>query len=281
MTGDCLRAEIAKLRRRPAVWVLGGVYAGVVLLFNYLLIYVLVSTGALADQAGQGFDEQEILATLLPAEFDGAVVSSAVSFGAAIALILGALAVGSEYSWGTVKTVAVQRPGRGAIAAGRIGSVGLVTLLYALVALVVAGASSAVVAALEDAPLTTAPVADVVLAVGAAWLVLLVWAGLGMALATLFRGTGLAIGLGLVWALVVESLAAAIPLPEDVGEVVSSVLLGTNGNALAAFFGDQGAGFAATPGPANSPGVAALVLAGYLVVFIALVVVPFQRRDIA
>lgn len=280
MTAACIAAELAKLRRRPAVWVLGGVYAAVVLLFNYLIIYLLVSTGALEEQGATGLDEQQILDTLLPAQFDAALVSTAVSFGSAIALILGALAVGSEYGWGTVKTVAVQRPGRGAIAVGRLVSVTIVSLLYTLIALGVVVAASAIVGALEGGSLAAPPPGDVVLAVGAAWLVLSVWAGLGMALATLFRGTGLAIGIGLVWALVVESLAAAIPLPGDVGDAVASALLGTNGNALAGYFGEAAEGFGA-PVTANSPEVAAVVLVAYLIVFAALVIVPFRRREIA
>lgn len=280
MIGACIAAELAKLRRRPAVWVLGGVYAAVVLLFNYLIVYVLVSTGALDEQGATGLDQQQILDSLLPAQFDSALVSTAVSLGSAVALILGALAVGSEYGWGTVKTVAVQRPGRGAIATGRLVSVTVVTLVYTLVALAVAVLASAVVGVVEGGSLAAPPVGDVLLAFGAAWLVLSVWAGLGMALATLFRGTGLAIGLGLVWALVIESLAATIPLPGDIGDAVASALLGTNGNALASYFGESADTFGA-PVTANSPEVAALVLLAYLAVFALLIIVPFRRREIA
>jgi ABC-type transport system involved in multi-copper enzyme maturation permease subunit len=274
---DCIRAELLKLRRRPATWVLAGVYVIAVLVFNYLFLYLLIRSGQM-EQAGGAVDADQVLLDLLPTGLTSAVVSSAASFGASVALILGALAVGSEYGWGTVKTVAVQRPGRGAIAVGRLASVAVVALGYALVAAVTAIVASFAIGALESADLAPPPAVELIASVGSAWLLLTVWATLGMALATLFRGTGLAIGLGLVWALVVESLAASFPLPGRAGDLVGRVLLGANGNALAGAFGDVSA--FGVPEPLNTPQQALLALGLYLLLFTALVVVPFLRREI-
>lgn len=278
MIMDCLRAELFKLSRRPATFVLAGIYAATVMLFNYFIFYLLIRSGQL-EEAGPGINPEEILSGLLPSQFTAGLVSTAASFGASVALILGALAVGSEYGWGTVKTVAVQRPGRGAIVAGRVASVTVITLAYTLVATVTALISSYVIALLESRTSTLPPLDEVLLAVGAAWLLLTVWAALGMALATLFRGSGLAIGIGLVWALVVESLASSLPLPGRIGDVLSRVLLGPNGNALSSYFGDAAA-FGA-PEPVNTPAQAVLALGIYLVVFALVTTVPFLRREIA
>ena len=278
MLAASMTAELFKLRRRPATWVLLGVYAIAVLLLNYLLLYILIRTGQF-EEAGPGVDVRQVRDGLLPAAVPSSVVSSAASFGAPVALILGALFVGSEYSWGTVKTIAVQRPARTTIAVGQLLSVTLIVLLYAIVATITAVVASLVVAALESQSAAAPPLGEVVAATGAAWLVLIVWAALGMALATVFRGTGLAIGLGLVWALVVESIAASLPLPGRIGDVLGRVLLGTNSNALAAGFGDVSP--FGTPPPVNEPWQAALTLAAYLVLFAVLVVIPFQRREIS
>ena len=279
MIVDCIRAELYKLVRRPATWVLGGIYAASVLLFNYLILYLLVESGQM-EQAGAAVDPEQVIAGLLPGQFTAGTVSSAASFGASVALILGALAIGSEYTWGTVKTVAVQRPGRGAIVAGRMGAVTVIALAYTVLALVMALAASEVIALLESRAATLPGIGEIALAAGASWLLLTVWAGLGMALATLFRGTGLAIGIGLVWALVVESLAASFPLPGDVGRALARVLLGTNGNALAAHFSDGVAAFGPAE-PVNTAAQAAVALGIYLVVFALVITVPFLRRDIA
>lgn len=278
MIVDCVRAELLKLRRRPSTWILGGVYAAVVVLFNYLILYLLLRSGQL-DQAGSGINPDEVLAGLLPASFTGGMVGSAAGFGSAIALIFGALMIGSEYNWRTVKTIAVQRPSRMAISLGRLVSAALVMVAFTVIALLSAVVASLLIAVLESGATTFPSLTRMLGGVGATWLLLVVWAGLGMALATLFRGTGLAIGLGLVWALIVESLASSFPLPGRVGEILARVLLGTNGAALSSAFADT-ASFGAPPA-VNTPWQAVLALTIYLVIFAVVTVVPYLRREIA
>lgn len=278
MIVDCVRAELFKLRRRPATWVLSGIYVLVVLLFNYVFLYALVRSGQM-EQAAPGQNGEELIASLLPDHLGVSIVQSGASFGAAIALILGALAVGNEYSWGTVKTVATQRPGRGVIATGRMLSLAIVTLMLSVLAGLASAAASFGIAAAESADASAPGLGTLVLAVGAAWLLLCVWAALGAGLATLFRGTGLAIGIGLVWLLVVESLFGALPLPERASEVVGRILIGPNATSLASGFGELST-FGGVGAPPATATQAAIALGIYLVVFTAVAVVPYMTREI-
>ena len=54
-------------------------------------------------------EEEQVLASTLPSDLVANLISGLPVFAGAIALILGALAVGSEYGWGTLKTVLTQR----------------------------------------------------------------------------------------------------------------------------------------------------------------------------
>lgn len=278
MIASCTRAELMKLRRRPAVWVLGLVAVLATLLFGYLLLYALVATQAV-EQAGAGVEADDLIPTLLPERMAVTAVTSASSFGAGVAVVLGALVVGSEYAWGTVRTVATQGPSRGAIAVGRLAALAVVTFILAAAILGVSAGASALVAVLESAAVSFPAPLVLLAALGACWLVLAVWAVLGAGLATLFRSSGLAIGIGLAWALLVESIVGVLPLPESIGEVVGRVLLGSNATALATGFGELSAFGGVTPPPAT-PVQAAVALGAWLLVFAVVAVVPFTRREI-
>ena len=63
----------------------------------------------------------------------------------------------------------------------------------------------------------------------AGWLVLAVWAAVGVLLGTLTCGTSLAIGVGILYALVVEGLVGALAASVGVLEPVGEVLLRADG----------------------------------------------------
>ncbi len=106
-----------------------------------------------------------------------------------------------------------------------------------------------------------------------------VWSSLGFALAVLFRGTPLAIGLGLAYALAVENAIAALPIESDAFEDFRRVTLGENTTSVSAYFGSPPQAFGA-PEPLMEPGWAALILAAYTVGFILLAAFFFRRRDV-
>ena len=92
------QAEILKLRKRPATWVLLGVALALTQLFGYLLPY---SSWVTSDQNFQteGMDPQAVLAGTLPGELVPTSLGGFPVFAGALALILGALAAGSRPGW--------------------------------------------------------------------------------------------------------------------------------------------------------------------------------------
>src|SRR3954469_23996360 len=129
------RAELLRLRKRTALWLT----IGVSLLLNLLFIYVFnyVSYRSSGDSGiSEGVSKQVLLERMLPAAIPSSGVAGMPMFAGALVLILGALMAGSGYGWGTVKTVALQGPGRltsltGSLAALLTAVVGLVVALFA------------------------------------------------------------------------------------------------------------------------------------------------------
>ena len=60
---------------------------------------------------------RQLLASTLPDQLVANMLGGFPVFAGALALVFGALVFGSEYGWGTVKTLLTQRPGRGAVLA--------------------------------------------------------------------------------------------------------------------------------------------------------------------
>lgn len=270
------RAELLKLRKRPAFWILASLLVATFVLFGYLFAYLFL----VAEVGGEvAAGEESFLPNLLPEQFVATTLSNLAGFGGAFALILGALVVGSEYGWRTLKTIATQRPSRLALAGGKLGGVAVLVLALALACLLVALLASLAVARIENEPVALPSAAALVGGIGASWLVLMVWTSLGMLLAVLFRGTGLAIGLGLVYVLLVEQLVLSLPLPQNVSDVFAATMIGPNAVALADGFGEL-----VLTGVELEPvgaGQAFLVLGAYLLAAVGVSAWVFQRREIA
>ncbi|MGI8691551.1 MAG: ABC transporter permease [Geodermatophilaceae bacterium] len=268
-------AELLKLRKRPAAWVLGGVWLTMLVTFAYLLPYFAAPDG---DGPGGG-----LITDLLPASIVGNTVGGYALFGGALVMILGALVAGSEYGWGSLKTVLTQRPGRFSVFGGTVAALAVILFAAVLISFAVSAGASAAIASAESLPIAWPAVGDIVQGIAAGWLVLLMWCLFGLLLGTLTRGTALAIGLGLVWALVVENLIRASANALDWLDAVQRVLPGVNAGSLVAALGARG-----IEDGEGTPGVAAIVsgtqgtvvVAVLLVAFAAVAAVLVQRRDV-
>ena len=285
--GASFSAELLKLRKRPATWILALVFVAIVLLLGYGLTYSFVANPPPPPeemppemQAQQEeFSEQQLNA-LLPENMLSNLFGSVFGIGGALALILGALAAGSEYGWGTLKDVLTQGPGRLGILFGKLAALGLFLLLFVVLALAAAALGSFAVARLEEAAVEWPPVGELLRGLGAGALILVVWGVLGFALAVLFRGTALAIGLGLAYALAVENVITSLPIEGDAFENVRRATLGENTLGLSNYFGSPfPPGFGA-PEPLVEPGRAVLVLSAYAVFFVVLATLLLWRRDV-
>jgi ABC-2 type transport system permease protein len=116
---------------------------------------------------------------------------------------------------------------------------------------------------------------------GAGAVILAVWAALGVFLATLFRSTALAIGLGLFYALALEGLVFALPLPNESFQDARRFFLGQNSGFLAdSFAGGSLKQPFVPPGPDVGAAQAALVLCLYLAAFLLIAALAFRQRDV-
>lgn len=276
--GASFGAETLKLRKRPATWVLLLILVAAVALFGYIFNYIFSVT---TSQEGVPPEAQEaFLQYLLPESVLVNVIGSLANFGSALALILGALAVGSEYGWETLKTTLTQKPTRLSIFAGKLAAVAVILLVFVLIVLAIGALVSYLIAASEDAAINWPSFGDWLQAIGAGWLILGTFAALGIFLATLFRGTALAIGLGLVYLLVLENLFISLAPQSETLQDIAQALPVSNSLNLANSLGTLPEAFAAT-GETVDATQAALVLGAYTVGFIVLAVILFRQRDMA
>lgn len=268
-----IRAELTKQVRRPASWLLLVVAVVLSLTFGYAVPYAGLSGAATGPP---GADRG--LAAMLPDAFVGSALGGLPIFVGALALIFGVLVAGSEYGYGTWKTVLVQHPSRAAVYGAKLVTVAVAALAVVLALFAATAGASALVASLQDQPLSWPPLTEVLRGLGAGWLVTTMWGTLGVLLAIGLRSVALPIGLGLVWLLAVQNLLSSIaaPLLDWVAQLQKG-LPGPNAGALAAAFGAQAPGVEQIVGS----GQATAVLAAYLVGFGVLGGWLLHRRDIA
>jgi len=281
--GASFAAEILKLRKRPATWVLGLLWLGLTVLFGYILPYgVYLSVKASAETQSEFGLPQEILAGTLPENLVPNLLDGFPLFGGAIVLILGALVAGSEFGWGTMKTVLTQRPTRISVFLGKLLALGAVLLAFVLLIFATGAVLSAGIASIENTAMNWPSASVVLRGLGAAWLILAMWASFGVFLGILTRGTALAIGLGLVWAFVLEGLFALFSVLVDFIDTLRKAMPGVNAGSLAGSFRsapelETGAFGVST---AVSGEQAMFVLVAYVAVFLIVAGLLLRRRDV-
>jgi ABC-2 type transport system permease protein len=272
---DMLHAELFQLRHRTSTWVLLSLWAAMGLFFGYVLPYLIEDSGPRASGGG--------IAALLPDQFVAGVISGFPFYGGAIALMLGVLSIGSEFGWGTFKTLFSQRPGRGVVFAAKAGALAIVLIPFVLVEFVIGASASSFIAWREGTAIVWPAMHEIVEAVLAGWLILAVWAVVGVMLAVMTRGTSLAIGIGIIWALVIEGLLSAFATSISWLEWANDVMLRSNAYSLVEPLG--GGSEADGPGVFSGPYVpvaqAMTLLMGYIAIGLAISYVLFRRRDVA
>jgi hypothetical protein len=272
------RAELRRLLRWPATWVLVGVWSALSLTFTYVFDWISYRTGETTGPAAAGVS----LDGLLPAAVPDVLVQGMPIFGGAIVMILGALAVGSGYGWGTWKTVLTQGPGRLAAFGGLLVALAVLVAGTVLVTVGVDLAVSSFIAAVEGRSGALPGVADLARSYAGGLLIMGMWTAAGVLVGVLARGPALAVGLGLVWSLVVENLlrgvAAALPGLEGVTDRLPGSAAGSLAGALGAV-GDTEGGAPGVLDVLSGP-VAVGLTAGYLGVFAGLALLLVRRRDL-
>lgn len=269
-----IRAELLLLRKRAATWVLLSIWT----VFGAFVVYGIPY--AVDPSSARGDVDQ-----FFPPSLAGTVLGGFPFLGGVFALMLGVLAFGSEYGWGTLKTLLTQRPGRLGVLAAKLAALGLVLVVFS-VALFAAGALAAgVIARIEHAPVSWPSAGLLVRAVAAGWLILAAWAALGVLLGIATRGTSLAIGLGIFYTVVAEGLISALTDSIGVLKPLTTVFLRANGYSIAVSLGAsvdsfRSAGPRAYGGPLVDGGQAVAVLVACAAAFVALAAWLLQRRDV-
>jgi len=271
-------AELLVTRKRVSTWVLLGTWVMLGMLFAYLSPYLTYRNGA----EGQA---PTPLAPLLPERLTESLLGGFPFFGGVIALMLGVLAVGSEYGWDTLKTLLTQRAGRLWMFAAKLVALAVALLPFVVVMFAAGAVASYAIAQAEGATVVWPSVWDLVRAVAAGWLILAAWAALGVLLAVLSRGTALAVGVGILYTLVVEGLLGALASQVSRLEGLVEYFIRANAYSLVISLGvptgqltDNGPG--SFFGPAVSAGQAVTVLTAYTVGFLLLAGFLLRRRDV-
>lgn len=270
-------AELDKLIRQPATWILAAVWLVLNQVFSYLIPY----TSYLNSESGRA--AERVLAGTLPSDLISNSISGFPVFAGAIALILGALLAGNEYNWGTLKTMLSQRPSRLSLYAGKLLALAVTVLTIVSVTFAFSALTSTVIASVESEAMDWPPVADVLQGLAAGFLILITWSLLGVVLAVLLRSLALPVGLGLVWALVIENLVREVAAPLlDSFETLQKGLPGVNAGSLVAALGAPTRGGEAAPGVVSvvDGAQATFVLIAYAAAFALIAGFLLQRRDV-
>ncbi|HKF16466.1 MAG TPA: ABC transporter permease [Candidatus Dormibacteraeota bacterium] len=271
-----IKAEWRKLAWRPANLVaIGGLLAVVALIYS---VGYIEYTWPAASQAARA-------ALLKQALYPGGLVKNLMNgvmpLGAAMTLVLGGLATGSEYGWGTLKTVLTQGPGRiqtwvAKMAAAALGVAVLTALFYAAGAI-----ASLIVAGVDGHSIAWPATVDIAKAMGATWLILYCFGLLGMALGFVFRQAAAAVGIGLVYFVLVETILTRFITGFHGGDYkwIANGLSGANATALVQSFG-QIVVDPRAPAPVVGGTQAVLTLAAYAVAFALVSATLLRRRDV-
>jgi ABC-2 type transport system permease protein len=271
-------AELTKARKRPAIWVLFATWLVLFVVFSFALPYA----GYLTEDGGTAASLVGLQETL-PDQLVVNGLSGVSIFGGAILLIMGALMVGSEYGWGTLKTLLTQRPTRLTVLWAKLAAIVAAALGVILVTFALGAALSAVIASIESQPSSWPGLGDVLAGVASGWLILSMWALFGAALAFVFRNVALPIGLGVVWIMGIENLISSMADSLLTAlRPLRDVLPGVNSGSLVSSLTSDVQVGSASPGviDAVSGGRAVATLGMYLVVFLVGSAIVLRRRDV-
>lgn len=288
-----MRAEWLKLTKRPLTWVLLAVFLALLLL-QMLTQFVLLSLAGGLGLAGEQGALTEQFAEwqrrmLFPGVF-GAAFSHINGLGGIFAVIFMAGAMGSEYSWGTLRPQLARFPVRVRYLFAKVVVV-LGLLLVAMVVTLLVAALVSVGLGVVGGSMGSIGLHDVVmlpLAMVRALYVLLPYVLLTLCVTIVGRSLLVGVAGGLVYLVFEAGFGAlsALAMLGGVWRVVYNLTIQQNINTLV-WLNDQAFGLhpeVLTPSidvaQQPSPLQACLMIALYSAGFLATAVYTFQRRDI-
>ena len=223
---------------------------------------------------------------MLPSQFNIIAVNQFSFRGSAPFIVLGAVMAGGDWGRGTIATALLQRPGRARTFAGQALALAVAVTASVLASFAVAAAASLAVLAAESKSATPyaaamPPALVIAESAGAALLVALTYAMLGLFLGTVCRSGAGAIAAGLLWTLIVESTLynVALQFPQGILRTISDLTPGTAATVVTGLFGTPGGGASSSVYLVTGTTHAIWTLAAYLAAALALTVLVLLRRD--
>ncbi|WP_433198022.1 ABC transporter permease subunit [Nocardia sp. CA-107356] len=272
------KAEMLRLRKWPAFWIILGVWILLNLTFSYLFNYLAYSSGDMKTMSN-GVPKDVLLQQMLPAAVPEVFTQGMAMFGGALMLILGALTIGSGYGWGTWKTVLTQGPSRANAISGALIGLALTVIALVCVAFVVDIGVASIIATTQSQSLALPGSSRAVNGIITGTAILGMWTLAGALIGAIARGPALAVGLGLVWVLVVENLLRGVAAIFSPIKVLTDHLPGTAAGSMA--------GAMRTVQSPSTPGVldilsrtqSLIALVVYVALFAAATMWLVHRRD--
>ena len=259
-----MTSELLKLRRRGMVIGGWGAIVGFSLLVVVLSLVQATEAPAIEDREGFG----ESIGLLSQPDGFVQALSGGATFLGVVALVIVAMGMASEYSWGTLRALLIRQPRRLVLLAGTVTA-----LLLFIGAAVVLAVAITFPLALTLAPsqgvstsewLTGEGLAALTAGTGNLVLATMTWGLFGGVLGLVLRSPAPAVGVGLAYALPVELVLVGVW--QDGGRWLPGQLLST---------------FAAGGSELISHTRSGLMLAVYVVVAGAIGAGLFLRRDVS
>lgn len=263
-----IKSEWRKNRFRPAFLIGSALLAAITVLFYSVAWYQATHPGSSQVPV--------LIMSLYPSNFVYNAMGAGFPLGAAMAIVLGAILSGSDYSWGTLKTVMTQGPGRLTTWTGRVIVFMAWMAILTLVMFAVGAGYSVIIAVTQSHAIVWPAAIEIVKGMGTIWLLLAAFGSVGLALGVLIKQSAAALGVGLVYLLAVEILAVRFidGLNGGAYKWIGDLFIGQNATALTQNF----AGRAVTS--SISAEQAVLVLAAYIAGLFVVAGGLIRKRDV-
>ena len=283
-----MAVEFFKLRKRMMTWILAVLMVGLVILLYSVFWSVsghVTTFGESAEFTGEDLRRALFLQASVP--FSLQVV---VSFGTIFAMILAAGAVGSEYSWGTVRLMATAASGRVRLIAAKLlvvcGLVAAGALLAVAVGLVYSSIITVTNGGSDFSFVTPGFIRDQVESFGRSLFVMAPYVTLAFAMAAIGRSTLAGVGAGIGIAFVEPLIGGLMRLAGNPWKEIPNYLINANSNVILLHnklpdvvrFGPTTQDLVQRH--PNSTPEAMFILAIYSGAFVALAFLVYRRRDI-
>lgn len=253
----------------------------------YLLVYAsaqaqlqAMESGAIPPQPGAEEAMTELLRGLRPDRVQSFGLEIVGGLGSVMLIVFAASHVGTEFVWGTLRTLLAHGAGRATFLGAKLLSIALFAVLFMFLGVVAAIAGSYIVTAIAGGDASGLDLGAIANAAARAYYTFLPNMALAALIALWARSAGAGIAAGLV-VLFAEGLVAQllVSLNRDYANIVN---YGLSRNATAI---TRTATSTTAPGDPSAialpdPGQAAVVLAIYTVLFVALAFWRLRTRDV-